>query len=260
MKCPICGARLHPGSDRCHDCSCHVRAYATPMEESRPRRERRPRGCLLLPLLVLVPLFAITAFFTFMSLSPRSYREPAVSVEPVPEATLPDSPALESMPIPDADEGCFAIVDQVLYFLPEKWDGGPVLRVPESVDGMTVTALGPGCFAGCTELTTILLPDTLVEIGPEAFSGCKNLRGLYLPETAECIGTDAFAGCLSLEAIYIPGSMYSIEAGCFDDCAGLLYIFYEGSFEDWNALYSGYINPFTTAICLDGSYYHGTGR
>ena len=73
----------------------------------------------------------------------------------------------------------------------------------------------------------------------------------------ELIGKDAFAMCRSLEAIYIPASVTTIAPGCFDDCAALVYLFYEGDFESWNALYSDFINPFTTAICLDGNYYQG---
>ena len=77
------------------------------------------------------------------------------------------------------------------------------------------------------------------------------------PQGTELIGPRAFSGCINLESIYIPGSLVKIAPGCFDDCAALLYLFYEGDFESWNALYGDFINPFTTAICLDGNYYQG---
>ena len=41
--------------------------------------------------------------------------------------------------------------------------------------------------------------------------------------------------------------------------SGELYLFYEGDFENWSTLYSDFINPFTAAICLDGTYYQGAG-
>jgi hypothetical protein len=101
---------------------------------------------------------------------------------------------------------------------------------------------------------------TVTVIGKEAFAGCTELRGLYLPAGTETIGPDAFAGCIAMESIYVPGSILEVAEGAFEDCVSLLYLFYEGDFESWNAVCDDFINPFTTAICLDGNYYQGAGR
>lgn len=151
----------------------------------------------------------------------------------------------------------FRLEDGVLTFLPQKYQGGAVLYVPDAINGETVTAIGTDCFAGCEELTTIYLPDSIQTIYPGAFAGCTNLRGMYFPDGVTYIGADAFAGCVSLEAISVPASMQSIATGAFDGCARLHYIFFEGTFDQWNTLYSHYISPFTYAICSDGDYYHG---
>ena len=259
MKCPICGARVYPGADRCSDCGCHVRAHSVPAEEFRPRRERKPLGRKLLVFLGMLPAICIIVFTTLISVSNLVVPEPALPDRPseiIVTAPADQTPAS----LPEADEGCFSITDGAVTFLPDRWDGSSIVRIPEAVDGRTVTALAPGCFAGCTELTTIVLPDTLVEIGTEAFFGCTRLRGLFLPDGTAVIGSSAFAGCISLESIYVSASVTSIADGAFADCASLVYIFYEGMFDDWNQLYSGYVTPFTAAICLDGTYYHGTGR
>lgn len=256
MKCPICGARIFPGSDRCSDCGCHVRSHTEPFAETRPHRSTAPWGRLLLLLLVIIPVLLIITFSSLIIFSEQVHQEPVI---PEPNHSVSIPPDRVPGSLPDADEGCFSISDGEVTFLPWCWDGSPIVRVPETVDGQTVTALAPGCFSGCAELTTILLPETIVSIGPEAFSGCTGLRGLYLPDGTETVERDAFAGCLSLDAVYVPASMISIEEGCFADCAGLLYIFYDGTYEEWIGLYDGYITPFTAAICLDGSYYHGVG-
>lgn len=258
MRCPICDSPLRPGAERCPDCGFRV----SPQSAVRPasRREDRPprrRGCCvgaaLIPVICFVLFLASVLFSAVAEVVSDSIREPGH----VPaETALHIQP--DSQPEP-ADGAWFSCDGGTLMFHPESWDGSPVLQIPESVDGETVTAIGPGCFQDCTGLTTILLPDTVTEIQTMAFSGCTELRGLYLPEGMESISTDAFDGCVALEAICIPETVTSIAQGCFDDCASLLYIIYDGSFERWDALYDDYINPFTTAICLDGNYYHGAG-
>ena len=259
MKCPICGSRIHPGADRCFDCGCHVRTHAhsaDPECDPAPRPRRR-RGCLLLPLLGLLPVLAIIVFSSMIAFSEHTYQESAVP-EPGHTVTVPSDDVPAS--VPQADEGCFSISDGAVTFLPWCWDGSPVVRVPDTVDGRTVTALAEGCFSGCDTLTTIILPDTIVTVGPEAFSGCRELRGLFLPDGTKTVGRDAFAGCLALEALYVPASVQSMAQECLSDCPGLLYIFYDGTFGEWNALYDTFVSPFTIAICHDGSYHHGTGR
>ena len=262
MKCPICGHLLPPNTDRCPDCGYRCRtgaaqaqptAYYTP-----PNQTKRSKGCccaliIVVPLLLglIAAIIGVTSFiledFDFEEFGYEFYEDTPF------EDRAPVAPPAE------ADERCFTIRDGMVTFLPEKWDGGRVLSVPGTVNGETVTAIAPGCFRDCDALTTILLPDTVTSIGKEAFAGCSSLLGMYFPEGMDSIGPRAFAGCISMESIYVPATVTEIASGAFDDCASLLYLFYDGDFESWDALYSDYINPFTTAICLDGEYYHGAG-
>lgn len=262
MKCPICGHPLPPSSDRCPDCgyrcrttqsqpqSPHTsdRGYYTP-----PNQTKRSKGCccaliLIVPILLgLATAVLSLAAYVLEDINIGIYEEEPIP-EPRPEA-LPD----------EADEDCFTIRNGAVTFLQDQWDGERILRLPNTVDGEIVTGLAPGCFRDCSDLTTIILPDSIVEIGREAFAGCSDLRGLYLPQGTETIGPRAFAGCIRMESIYIPGSITRIAPGCFDDCAALLYLFYDGESDAWNELYGEYINPFTSAICLDGTYYQGAG-
>lgn len=252
IKCPICGQRLLPGTDRCPSCGYRVApGHAAPVPAAPDKPSNPPAFCfccaaILIPVVILL-VIVIGAAFNLVG---------EVFETPTPEPVRPAVPEVQ-VTVPAAAEDCFVVAEGVLMFLPDQWDGSPVLRIPETVGGKTVTAIGPGCFRDCEALTTIELPGTVTQIGPEAFSGCSQLRGLFVPEGVKSIGKDAFAGCAELESIYIPTSVDLIAPGCFDDCAGLLYIFYEGSFEHWNELYSDYITPFTTAICIDGNYYHG---
>lgn len=267
MRCSICGHPLLPGSDRCPDCGYRCRsdrphAPQPPVADSSapytPPNPTKKSRCCCCALLLVIPAVILIAVLVFSAVSYVAEDFPVDIFEHIYEDFPFEELTPESLPLPDAaDESCFVVRNGNLMFLPERWDGGPVLRVPDSVGGEPVTTIGPGCFADCSDLTTIVLPDTITGIKPRAFAGCKQLRGLFLPEGLETIGADAFAGCAALEAIYIPGSVADIAPDCFDDCASLLFIFYGGTYEQWDALYSEYINPYTTAICLDGNYYHG---
>lgn len=265
MKCPICGKALPHGSDRCIDCGyrCRIETPQAPPPQSPgsaaytpPNATKKSRGCccalaLLIPAFLLIAGLIVGAVSYVTEVFPEDIFEHIYEDTPIAE---PDSEAL-----PDtADESCFRIKNGRLTFLKHKWDGSPVLRIPEQIDGEPVTKIGTGCFEDCTGLTTIVLPDTITDIDPRAFSGCTALRGLFLPDGLKTIGKDAFALCGELEAIHIPGSVTIIAPGAFDDCAGLRFIFYGGDHSDWQTLYSDYITPFTAVLCLDGSYYHGT--
>lgn len=265
MKCPICGHSVPLNSDRCPDCGYRCRTdqsqpqpqnavpYYTP-----PNQVKRPKGCccaLILLIPILLTIFGVILSImsnVLMDFSGEDFGIHRYEEEPVPEPMPGSLPA-------EADERCFTIQNGAVTFLPDRWNGERVLRVPEAVDGELVTMLAPGCFRGCDSLTTILLPEAITQIGREAFAGCTSLRGLFLPQGTEAIGPRAFDGCVNLESIYIPGTVTQVAPGCFDDCAALLYLFYEGDYEAWNRLYDEYINPYTTAICLDGNYYQGAG-
>lgn len=57
-----------------------------------------------------------------------------------------------------------------------------------------LTRIEDGAFAGCTELTSITIPENIVSIGDNAFNGCINLESVtVMSETPPSIGTDAFA-------------------------------------------------------------------
>ena len=267
LKCPICGTALPLQSDRCPDCGyrCRVSQPRNPQPQTTqtrsavsgipytpPKTKPRRGCCCALAIVIPIVILAVVVFFSAVSFIVTDFSSELF--EDVIEAAPFEEPAPEPLPSL-ADEGCFALAEGPLMFLPESWDGSPVLNVPGTIGGQTVTGIGPGGLAGCDTQTTILLPESVESIGPMAFSGCSSLLGLHLPGGVVTIGPGAFSGCDDLQAITVPTSLEHIAPGAFDDCASLLYIFYDGTYEDWNALYSDFINPFTAVICLDGVFY-----
>ena len=234
-----------------------------PAEQEPPRKKRRP---LLVPGLILAGMFlgGLVCFFLF------PYQTVHSADPSTPAVRDPENPALPSLPgngsdssqsrsedfVP-ADERCFELREDGLRFLPEKYDGGKVLVIPNEIGGVTVTAIADYGFADLEDITTVILPDGREAIGAYAFAGCGDLRGVYIPSGVNSIGANAFEWCVSLESISISTGVKSIGTDAFDGCASLMYIFYSGAFEDWVALYNEYITPFTYVICMDGDYYHG---
>lgn len=221
-----------------------------------------------LPRLILVgmSLVGLVCYFLFPlpSADPSHSNLPSQSQ---PSQNAPDdfassqipenSPTIRSDFFTPAPEHCFSMTEDGLVFLPEKYDSGPVLVIPNAIDGVPVTTIAPRGFAQMEGVTTLILPDCLSEIGSEAFADCAQLRGVYFPQSLTHIGEKAFSHCLLLEAVSFGSGMEAIDSGAFSGCASLRYIFYNGTFEQWVELYHEYITPFTYVSCLDGEYYHG---
>ena len=227
MNCPNCQTLCGE-----HDRFCYL--CGTPLQEM-PAKPKK--GSRWVPLLLLIIMSAAGIALFFATTNPASVSAKHNN--------------------PSDDNGWFYVDNGVLYFEVSHYTGGSELTVPGELFGQTVYALGENCFADCTELTAVILPDSLASIGEGAFSGCTSLRGIYIPDSVNIIDTEAFYGCTALEAIRIPGSIRSIRENAFDNCSYLGYIFYEGTHDEWIARYDEFINPYAGVFCTDGSFYQG---
>lgn len=61
----------------------------------------------------------------------------------------------------------------------------------------------PNCFAGCTNLLEVVIPDCVTEIGEGAFSGCTNLQTVYIGSGVINIGTKAFNKCSNIVNFFV---------------------------------------------------------
>ncbi len=98
-------------------------------------------------------------------------------------------------------------------------------NVVEGID-YQVVSIGPRAFEGQTNLTSVVLPDSIVMIGDYAFSDCTNLININIPNKIIDIGIGSFSGCESLTSITLPESLVSIRDNAFKDCTGLIEINY----------------------------------
>ena len=132
-----------------------------------------------------------------------------------------------------------------------------VLKIPNTLDGKTVTSIGDEAFSGCRALTSIELPDSVTSMGVNPFEGCMSLKNIQVspeqpvfavidgvlfnkaekslicyptgkqeeayevPQGIQQIKFDAFAGCRFLTTIELPDSVTSIGDGAFAECSAL---------------------------------------
>ncbi len=88
-------------------------------------------------------------------------------------------------------------------------------------NGKPVTAIDDKAFAGCSGITSVIIPDTVTSIGDDAFNWCINLKTIEIPESVTEIGKAAFRYCHDLESITIPNGVETIGAYAFATCYAL---------------------------------------
>ncbi len=104
-------------------------------------------------------------------------------------------------------------------------------------------SISDSAFNKCTNLTELIIPDSVMSIGRLAFEycnfteikipdnvksikyglfyGCKNLKKIIIPDSVETIDSYAFYYCTNLTDIILPDSITSIKYNAFSDCSGL---------------------------------------
>lgn len=129
---------------------------------------------------------------------------------------------------------------------PNEYSGDIVIPEKFSYKGKPykVACIGKNAFRSCYNLTSVIMPNSVIRIEEDAFSCCGNLRNVTLSDSLKRIGrwafndckkldeikfprkltfidALAFAGCESLKSLVIPQNVSYIEPGAFANCSGL---------------------------------------
>ena len=87
--------------------------------------------------------------------------------------------------------------------------------VSETENTVSVTSKSENCYSGNitipSSVTYNSITYSVTSIGEGAFSGCTNLTSVTIPESVTSIGKDTFSGCTGLTSITIPTSVTSSD-------------------------------------------------
>ncbi len=85
------------------------------------------------------------------------------------------------------------------------YSGDVVIPETETINGESfrVRYIGSEAFYGCINLTSITLPNTIVNIGYHSFADCHQLEVIDIPASIQQINSNAFSYCYELDYIFI---------------------------------------------------------
>lgn len=89
------------------------------------------------------------------------------------------------------------------------------VTVPATFNEKPVTKLGTDCFYLCSELESVILPDSITEFGTDSFKFCQELTKINIPASLSVIKSGAFSDCTSLSSFVIPQAVTRIESDTF---------------------------------------------
>ena len=98
---------------------------------------------------------------------------------------------------------------------------------------------GAPWYGFCSQVKTAVIDNGVTGIGDYAFTGCTSLTGVTIPDSVVRIGEGAF-WATRLASVTIPGSVTSIGSAAFGMCSVLTDIYYGGYGVDWLAAGGAY--------------------
>ena len=90
--------------------------------------------------------------------------------------------------------------------------------IPDSVE-----VIASGAFADCSYLAEVKLPSSLNNLGVRAFASCSMLSSIDIPEEVKTIPEECFSGCRNLTSVFFHDGLKYINANAFSYC-GLKFI------------------------------------
>ncbi len=141
---------------------------------------------------------------------------------------------LTSITIPDSvtSIGVDVFYNTAYYDNASNWEndvlyiGNALIIARKTISGIYKIREGTTCIAdqafyGCSELTSITIPNSVTSVGDHVFNDCIGLISVTIPDSVTSIGYCAFYGCSGLTIVTIGNSVKSIDGWAFGGCSSL---------------------------------------
>lgn len=105
--------------------------------------------------------------------------------------------------------------------------------IPEKINDLPVTGIGPLAFASKQTIKTVSMPDAVGYIGWSAFSNCTNLKKIRFSDTIYTIESHAFRNCTSLKEAKLPKKLETLGGEAFLGCTSLTSVTIPKTLTNW---------------------------
>ena len=193
--------------------------------------ERAFRNCIGLTSVTIPDSVTSIGYQAFSSCSGLRSVIIGNGVTSIGDKAFSDCSGLTSITIPDsvtslgggAFSGCNNIIRKskgVCYV--DKWVVGVVNKSLSTAEiENTTKGIAGYSFSSCSGLTSVTIPDSVINLADNAFINCSSLESITIPNSVTSIGQSAFCNCSKLIRIIIPDSVESIENETFRNCSAL---------------------------------------
>jgi hypothetical protein len=95
------------------------------------------------------------------------------------------------------------------------------LVIPATIDTFDVVAIAASAFESNTDVTSIVINDTVTSSGSSAFKGCTNATSITLSTGMTAIPAQFLRDCTGILSISVPSQVTNLEDSCFRNCSGV---------------------------------------
>ena len=81
------------------------------------------------------------------------------------------------------------------------------ITIPSEIEGVPVKEIGVRAFFNCSNLTKVVIPESVEQLSMSAFMACSNLSEIEIPNGVKYIEDSAFLGCENLKKVSISKSV-----------------------------------------------------
>ncbi|MFA6830054.1 MAG: leucine-rich repeat domain-containing protein [Bacilli bacterium] len=117
----------------------------------------------------------------------------------------PISDMVATLTVYDGDQLAFCLKEDGTYAVTGVKDTQATeIEIPSDYYGTAVTSIAESAFSGCSNLTSVIIPEGITLIEDSAFEGCLGLTSITVPNSVTRIGLSAFEGCTGLTSMALP--------------------------------------------------------